>query len=72
MRIVSRLIGLTRKYWKWLIVAFTCLILATAASLIVPILIGDAVNNALHTDATTLKVTGNMHLLVMYGIKRGN
>ena len=68
MRIVSRLIGLTKKYWKWLIVAFACLVLATAASLIVPILIGDAVNNALHIDATTLKVTGNMRLLVMYGI----
>ena len=68
MRIVSRLIGLTKKYWKWLIVAFTCLALATAASLIVPILIGDAVNNALHIDATTLKVTGNMRLLVYYGL----
>jgi ATP-binding cassette subfamily B protein len=68
MRIVSRLIGLTKKYWKWLIVAFTCLVLATAASLIVPILIGDAVNNALHIDATTLKVTGNMRLLVTYGL----
>jgi len=68
MRIVSRLIGLTKKYWKWLIVAFACLIFATAASLIVPILIGDAVNNALHIDATTLKVTGNMRLLVYYGL----
>ena len=68
MRIVSRLIGLTKKYWKWLIVAFTCLVFATAASLIVPILIGDAVNNALHIDATTLKVTGNMRLLVYYGL----
>ena len=44
------------------------LYLATAASLIVPILIGDAVNNALHIDATTLKVTGNMRLLVYYGL----
>jgi ATP-binding cassette subfamily B protein len=68
MQIVSRLIGLTKKYWKWLIVAFTCLLLAAAASLIVPILIGDAVNNALHIDATTLKVTGNMSLLVYYGL----
>jgi len=68
MRIVSRLIGLTRKYWKWLLVAFGCLLLATAASLIVPILIGDAVNNALQSNAATLKVTGNMRELIYYGL----
>jgi ATP-binding cassette subfamily B protein len=36
--------------------------------MIVPQFIGDAVNNALHIDATTLIVTGNMKLLVFYGV----
>jgi ABC-type multidrug transport system, ATPase and permease components len=36
--------------------------------MIVPIFIGDAVNNALHFNTTTLKVTGDMKLLVFYGI----
>ena len=69
MRILVRIIGLPEKYWKWLVVAFTCLIaLATAATMIVPLFIGDAINNALHIDATTLKVTGDMKLLVFYGM----
>jgi len=67
MRIVSRLVRLTKNTGNGRC-CLTCLLLATAASLIVPILIGDAVNNALHIDATTLIVTGNMRLLVIYGI----
>ena len=68
MRIVSRLIGLTRRYWKWLVLAFTCLVLAAAASLIVPQIIANALDDALHIDPITLKVTGNMRLLVTYGL----
>jgi ATP-binding cassette subfamily B protein len=36
--------------------------------MIVPLFIGNAVNNALHINATTLIVTGNMKLLVFYGV----
>jgi len=36
--------------------------------MIVPLFIGDAINNGLHIDAATLKVTGDMKLLVFYGL----
>ena len=68
MRILLRILILLKKYWKWLILTYVCLLALTAATMIVPIFIGDAVNNALHIDATTLKVTGDMKLLVFYGL----
>jgi ABC-type multidrug transport system fused ATPase/permease subunit len=68
MRILLRLLVLLKKYWKWLILTYVCLLLLTAATMIVPLFIGNAVNNALHIDATTLVVTGNMKLLVFYGV----
>ena len=68
MRILWRVLILLKKYWKWLILTYVCLLALTAATMIVPIFIGDAVNNALHYNADTLKVTGDMKLLVFYGI----
>ena len=68
MRILFRILVLLKKYWKWLILTYVCLLALTAATMIVPIFIGDAVNNALHFNTTTLKVTGDMKLLVFYGI----
>jgi ATP-binding cassette subfamily B protein len=68
MRILWRVLILLKKYWKWLILTYVCLLALTAATMIVPIFIGDAVNNALHYNANTLKVTGDMKLLVFYGI----
>ncbi|MGB8263298.1 MAG: hypothetical protein WCF70_05300, partial [Dehalococcoidales bacterium] len=68
MRILVRILVLLKKYWKWLVLTYICLIALTAATMIVPLFIGDAINNALHIDATTLKVTGDMKLLVFYGV----
>jgi len=68
MRILLRILVLLKKYWKWLVLTYICLLALTAATMIVPIFIGDAVNNALQYNATTLKVTGDMKLLVFYGI----
>ena len=68
MRILWRVLILLKKYWKWLVLTYICLLALTSATMIVPIFIGDAVNNALHYNATTLKVTGDMKLLVFYGI----
>jgi ATP-binding cassette subfamily B protein len=68
MRILWRILILLKKYWKWLVLTYICLLALTAATMIVPIFIGDAVNNALHYDAATLKVTGDMKLLVFYGV----
>jgi len=68
MRILLRLLVLLKKYWRWLVLTYVCLLLLTAATMIVPLFIGNAVNNALHINATTLIVTGNMKLLVFYGV----
>jgi len=68
MQILLRILALLKKYWKWLVLTYVCLLLLTAATMIIPILIGDAVNNGLHIDPTTLKVSGDMRLLVVYGL----
>ena len=68
MQILLRILALLKKYWRWLVLTYVCLLLLTAATMIIPIFIGDAVNNGLHIDATTLKVSGNMRLLVVYGL----
>jgi ABC-type multidrug transport system fused ATPase/permease subunit len=68
MRILWRILVLLKKYWKWLVLTYICLLALTAATMIVPIFIGDAVNNALHYNTATSVVTGNMKLLVFYGI----
>ena len=68
MRILFRVLGLLRKYWKWLILTYVCLLLFTAATLIVPELIGMTIDKGLHIDATTLKITGDMRLLWTYGL----
>ena len=68
MRILLRILVLLKKYWKWLVLTYICLLALTAATMIVPIFIGDAVNNALQYNTITSKVTGNMKLLVFYGI----
>ena len=68
MRILFRILGLLKKYWKWLVLTYVCLLLFTAATLIVPALIGMTIDNGLHIDATTLVVTGDMKLLWTYGL----
>jgi ATP-binding cassette subfamily B protein len=68
MQILLRILALLKKYWRWLVLTYVCLLLLTAATMIIPIFIGDAVNNGLHIDATTLKVSGDMRLLVVYGL----
>ena len=60
MHILLRILALLKKYWKWLVLTYIFLLLLTAATMIIPIFIGDAVN--------TLKVTGNMKLLIYYGL----
>jgi ABC-type multidrug transport system fused ATPase/permease subunit len=68
MRIVFRLLGLLKKYWKWLILAYAFLLLSTAASLVVPQLLKMTIDKALHIDSQTLKVTGDQKLLIYYGL----
>jgi ATP-binding cassette subfamily B protein len=68
MRIVPRLLGLLKKYWKWLLVAYAFLLLATVANLARPQFLKMAMDNALHIDAGTLKVSGDQSLLIYYGL----
>jgi ABC-type multidrug transport system fused ATPase/permease subunit len=68
MRIIVRLFGLLKKYWKWLAVTYFFLLLTTATSLAVPQIIKMAMDKALHLDTQTLKVTGDQSLLIFYGL----
>jgi|GEM_PF-4189622 ABC-type multidrug transport system fused ATPase/permease subunit len=45
MRILVRILVLLKKYWKWLVLTYICLIALTAATMIVPLFIGDAITN---------------------------
>jgi ATP-binding cassette subfamily B protein len=65
MRILWRLFVLLKKYWKWIVLTYVCLLLLTAANKIVPKIIGAAIDKGLGLDPAT---TGNMHLLWFYGI----
>ena len=68
MRILWRIFVLVKKYWKWLVFTYICLLALTAANMIVPQIIGDALNKGLQLNTTTSKVTGDMKLLVTYGL----
>ena len=67
MRILLRLLGLIKKYWKSLFLTYVFLLLFTTATLIIPQLIGMTIDKGLHIDANSLIVTGNMKLLWVYG-----
>ena len=45
MRILVRILVLLKKYWKRLVLTYICLIALTAATMIVPLFIGDAITN---------------------------
>jgi ABC-type multidrug transport system fused ATPase/permease subunit len=65
MRILLRLLVLVKKYWKWLVLTYSCLLLLTAANMIIPQFIGNAIDKGLGADPA---VTGDMKLLVLYGL----
>ncbi|MFC2055959.1 ABC transporter ATP-binding protein [Chloroflexota bacterium] len=47
MRTILRLTRFVRKYWAWLLLAFICLMASTAFSLVIPRMMGDAIDTAL-------------------------
>jgi ATP-binding cassette subfamily B protein len=65
MRILLRLLVLIKKYWKWLVLTYACLLLLTAANMIIPQVIGNALDKGLGLNPA---VTGNMNLLWLYGL----
>ena len=63
MRILFRVLGLLKKYWRWLLLTYICLLLFTAATLIVPNFIGVVIDKALVKNTS-----GDMKLLWFYGL----
>lgn len=68
MRIILRLFGLLKQYWKWLILTYAFLLLSTVSALGRPQFLKMAMDNALHIDAGTLKVSGDQTMLIYYGL----
>ena len=68
MRIVIRLTGLLRKYWKWVAFAYLCLAISTALSLGVPELIKRAIDTGISIDFQTREITANQTFLILSGV----
>ncbi|MFC1958370.1 ABC transporter ATP-binding protein [Chloroflexota bacterium] len=47
MRTILRLTRFIQKYWGWLLLTFICLVASTAFSLVIPRMMGDAIDTAL-------------------------
>ncbi len=48
MRVLLRLMVFTQKYWRWLLLAFICLVTTTAFSLVVPWILREAIDTAIN------------------------
>jgi len=68
MRILIRLFGLLKKYWKWVAVAYVCLFVATAFSLGIPELVKRAIDTGISFDFQTGEITGNQTFLILAGL----
>lgn len=64
MRIILRLFGLLKKYWKRLIITYVFLLLTAATALAVPWLIDLAMNKGLPSNTNA----GNQSLLIYFGL----
>ena len=56
MRILARLLGFVQKYWPTLLIAFTCLLMATAFSIVIPRMIGDGIDTVLGSGKRSLVI----------------
>jgi ABC-type multidrug transport system fused ATPase/permease subunit len=59
---------LLTKYWKWVVVAYVCLIISTAFSLGIPELVKRAIDTGISFDFQTGEITGSQTILIMSGI----
>ena len=56
MRTLLRLTRFTQKYWKWLLLAFICLVATTAFSLAVPWMLGEAIDTVINSGERSFLV----------------
>jgi ABC-type multidrug transport system fused ATPase/permease subunit len=59
---------LLTKYWKWVVVAYVCLIISTAFSLGIPELVKRAIDTGISFDFQTGEITGSQTILITAGI----
>ncbi|MBI2303134.1 MAG: ABC transporter ATP-binding protein [Chloroflexi bacterium] len=67
MSVLIRLFGFTAKYWKAVVLAYVCLLGATAFASIAPWLIKEAIDRGIAIDLQTGIARGNMSLLIQVG-----
>ncbi len=68
MRIILRLLGFLKKYWKWVVLTNICLIVTTALILLVPELLKWAIDKGIGYDIETGQMTGRQSLLIVAGV----
>jgi len=68
MRILIRLLGFLKKYWKRVTLAYVCLFLSVAFSLGMPELVKQAIDRGIGYDPLTNTTSGTPSLLIWLGI----
>ena len=68
MRIIIRLLGFLKKYWKRVTLAYVCLFLSVGFSLGMPELVKQAIDTGIGFDSQTLEMSGSKSLLIWLGI----
>jgi ABC-type multidrug transport system fused ATPase/permease subunit len=68
MRILIRLLGFLKKYWKRVTLAYVCLFLSVGFSLGMPELVKQAIDRGIGFDPQTLEMSGSKSLLIWLGV----
>jgi len=68
MLIILRLLRFLRSYWKWVVLAYVCLIASTGFSLYVPELIKQAIDDGIRLNLQTGEMGGSEQLLWKAGL----
>ncbi|MDP2920132.1 MAG: ABC transporter ATP-binding protein [Dehalococcoidia bacterium] len=67
MRIIWRLFGLLKSYWKWVVLSYFLLILSTGFQLLVPDFLRRAIDFGVPRDPVTRQFTVQTSLLIYWG-----
>jgi ABC-type multidrug transport system fused ATPase/permease subunit len=70
MRTILRLIGFVQKYWLALLLAFLCLIMATAFGILIPRMIGDGIDTLLGSGDRSFLIIAAV-VVIVAGALRG-
>ncbi len=68
MRVLIRLLGLVRKYWKWILLAYICLIMTSVFALGIPELVKRAIDTGIAINLQTGEITGDQKVLLFAGL----